>query len=266
MALASSPTRTSGALPDQRPETVVTLESQMKLQLPARYYCRYPFEAPLGLVDTVEEIDLARTVFLLVDVYGLGHDPNDSVPDVPPLFLKRLHEQQGDMIRERIRPTRDAARAAGIPIVYTENAALCERTESGSAGTFDQVYVGTDYNAYSMVIAPAPGDIVVQKTMYDSFFETTFDTVLRNLSAKYLICVGFSAEICLLNTVIGAMYRNYRVIVLRDCVLGSEFTDTIEDMGMTKFAIRYYEAMVGFTSTSEQFLAAVRCGPDASGR
>jgi ureidoacrylate peracid hydrolase len=241
----------------------------MKLQLPARHYCRYPYEAPRGLVDTIEEIDLDHTVFVLVDVYGLGHDPGDPIPKLPPLFLKRLHSQQSEMIRERIRPTRDAARAAGIPIVYTENAwrpaawagsefaHLCARTESGSAGSFDDVYVGTDYNAYSKVIAPAPGDIVVQKTMYDSFFETTFDTVLRNLGAKYLVCVGFSAEICLLNTVIGAMYRNYRVIVLRDCVLGSEFTDTVERMSMTEFAIRYYETMVGFTSTSGQFLAAL---------
>ena len=248
----------------------------MKLQLPARYYCRYPFEDPRGLIETVEEIDLARTVFLLVDVYGRGHDPDDPVPDMPPLFLKRLHKEQSVIIRDRIRPTRDAARTVAIPIVYTENAwrpaawaesefaTLCERTESGCAGTFDQVYVGTDYNAYSNIIAPAPGDIVVQKTMYDSFFETTLDTVLRNLGAKYLICVGFSAEICLLNTVIGAMYRNYRVIVLRDCVLASEFADTIEDMAMTNFAIRYYEAMVGFTSTSEQFLAALRSATGAA--
>ena len=242
----------------------------MKLQLPARYYCRYPYETPRGLVNTIEEIDLDRTVFLLVDVYGLGHDPGDPIPELPPLFLKRLHSQQSEMIRERIGPTRDAARAVGIPIVYTENAwrpaawagsefaQLCERTESGNAASFDEVYVGTDYNAYSKVIAPVPGDIVVQKTMYDSFFETTFDTVLRNLGAKYLVCVGFSAEICLLNTVIGAMYRNYRVIVLRDCVLSSEFTDTVERMALTEFAIRYYEAMVGFTSTSDQFLAALR--------
>jgi ureidoacrylate peracid hydrolase len=241
----------------------------MKLHLPARHYCRYPYETPRGLVDTVEEIDLDRAVFLLVDVYGLGFDSGDPVPDEPPLFLKRLHKLQSEMVRGRIRPTRDAARAAGIPIVYTENAwrpaawsgsefaQLCERTETGGRD-FDETYVGTSYNHYSKVIAPEPGDIVVQKTMYDSFFETTFETVLRNLGAKYLICVGFSAEICLLNTVIGAMYRNYRVIVLRDCVLSSEFTDTVEDMAMTKFAIRYYEAMVGFTSTSEQFLAALR--------
>jgi nicotinamidase-related amidase len=241
----------------------------MKIQIPARYYCRYPFEAPRGTVDTMEEIDLARTVVLVVDVYGLGHDPGDPVPEMPPLFLKQLHKLQGEMVRERIRPTLDTARQRKLPVVYTENlwrasawnesefGKLCERTEADSPQGFESVYIGTDYNRYSSVIAPTASDFVVQKTMYDSFFETTLDTVLRNLDAKYLICCGFTADICLLNTVIGAMYRNYRVFVLRDCVLGAEFVDTIDDMSVTKGAIRYYEAMVGFTTTSEQLVRAL---------
>lgn len=242
----------------------------MKISLPARHYCRYPFEAPQGAVDTVQEIDLDRAAFLMVDVYGLGHDEGAPVPELPPLFLKALHKMQTEMIRDRIRPTRDAARASGMPVVYTENVwrpsawtksefgHLVDRTESGNTGTFDEVYIGTDYNRYSDVIAPGPSDFVVQKTMYDSFFETTLDTVLRNLGIKYLICAGFTADICLLNTVIGAMYRNYRVFVLRDCVLASEFVDTLPDLTMTKWAIRYYEAMVGFTSTSAEFQAALQ--------
>lgn len=240
----------------------------MRLELPARYYCRYPYEDARGLVDTVEELDLSRTAFLLVDVYGLGHDLDDPVPDLPPLFLRQLHEQQSTMIRERIRPARDSARSAGLPIVYLENrwrpacwersefAAMVERTECGHLGRFDDIYIGTEYNAYSHVIAPEPSDIVVEKTMYDGFFETTLDTTLRNLGAQNLVCVGFSAEICLLTTLIGAMYRNHRVFVLRDCVLASEFGDTVDEMAMTRWAIRYYEAMVGFTSTASDFIEA----------
>jgi nicotinamidase-related amidase len=243
---------------------------KMKMRLPARYYCRYPYEAPRGTVDTVEEIDLDRTAFLVVDVYGLGHHPGSPIPEMPPLFLTELHRLQGEIIRDRIRPTLDIAREHGLPVVYTENmwrrsawdqsefGRLVERTESGNAGSFDSIYVNEEYNRYSALIEPKPTDFVVQKTMYDSFFETTLDTVLRNLNAKYLVCAGFAADICLLNTVIGAMYRNYRVFVLRDCVLGSEFADTLADRSMTRWAIRYYEAMVGFTSSSEQFNAALR--------
>lgn len=240
----------------------------MNLHVPVRHYCRYPFEDPAGDVEGAEELALDRTALVVVDVYGLGFDVGDAVPESPPLFLRRLHALQSEMMRDRIRPAIDAARAAGLPVVYVENewkascwqasefAGLVRRTEN--PGDFDDVYVGTEYNHYSHVVAPRPDDIIVQKTMYDGFFETTLDTVLRNLGAKNLVCLGFTADICLLNTVIGAMYRNYRVVVLRDCTLAAEFADTVENLEMTRLAVRYYEAMVGFTSTSDQFIEA--CG------
>jgi nicotinamidase-related amidase len=79
---------------------------------------------------------------------------------------------------------------------------------------------------------------------------------LRNLGVKNLVCVGFTADICLPHTVVGAMYRKYRVVVLRDCNLAAEFADTFEAMHMTWFGIRYVEAMAGFTTTSEELIAA----------
>jgi ureidoacrylate peracid hydrolase len=246
----------------------------MKLRVPVRHYCRYPFENPTGLVEGEEELDVENTVLLVVDVYGPGFDEGSPIPETPPLFLRRLHGMQSEIVRNGIRPAIDAARAAGVPVVYVENdwkpaswpgsefAELCRRTEVPD--NFDDVYVGTPYNHYSDVIAPLPTDIMVQKTMYDGFFETTLDTVLRNLGAKNLVCVGFTADICLLNTVIGAMYRNYRVVVLRDCTLAAEFEDTVDGLDMTRMAIRYYEAMVGFTSTSAQFADACRAVPATS--
>jgi len=139
------------------------------------------------------------------------------------------------------------------------------RTECGHLGSFDSIYVQSGFTRYSQVIAPEKSDYVVEKTMYDGFFRTTLDTVLRNLGVKNLICVGFTADICLLNTVIGALDHNYRVIVLRDCVLGAEFKDTLEDLSMTKWAIRYYEAMVGFTSASSEWIAALESPRPANG-
>jgi nicotinamidase-related amidase len=236
------------------------------INLPARYYCRYPFEAPAGLVKTRQELETDRTVFMLVDVYGKGFDAGDAVPNFPPLFLHRQHPVQAEMVRERIRPSLDTARLVGLPVVYVENrwhpaawensefGQLEERTECGFAGTFDEVCVNTGSSPYSDVIAPRSTDLRVEKTMYDGFFGTTLDAVLHNLKAKYLVCVGFAADICLLTTVIGAMYRNYRVIVLRDAVLGAEYVDTVEEGSMTKWAIRHYETLVGFTSTTEEFI------------
>jgi nicotinamidase-related amidase len=235
--------------------------------MPARYYCRYPFESPRGLVDEIEELDPSTTAFMLVDVYGRGFDEGDEIPDLPPLFLRGLHPLQAEMVRTRIRPSLDAAREAGLKIVYVENnwragawqqsefGEVVRRSETGHLGEFDELYVGSPYNEYSKVIAPAPDDVIVQKTMYDGFFETTLDAALRNLGVKNLVCVGFCADVCLMHTVVGAMNHNYHVIVLRDCTLAAEFADTFDGLEMTNTAIRYYESLVGHTSTSDQFIA-----------
>jgi nicotinamidase-related amidase len=240
----------------------------VNLRVPARYYCRYPFEDPRGLVEDIEELDSATTAFMLVYVYGRGFDLGDPIPDVPPLFLRDLHPLQAEMMRERIRPSLDAARAAALKVVYVENnwrhgawgqsefGEVVRRSETGHLGEFDDLYVGSPTNDYSEVIAPGPHDVMVQKTMYDGFFETTLDAALRNMGIKNLVCVGFCADICLLHTVVGAMYHNYRVIVLRDCTLAAEFADTFDGLNLTKTAIRYYESLVGLTSTSDQFISA----------
>jgi len=243
------------------------------MNLPVRYYCRYPFENPRGAVDTSEEFAPDSTAFVLVDVYGRGFDEGDPMPEFPHLFLEQLHPLQAEIVRDRIRPSLDAARNAGLPVVYVENrwhpaawgnsalAGVVGRSETGHMGSFDEIYVETEYNEYSDVIAPAKSDYVVEKTMYDGFFRTTLDSLLRNLGVRNLIFVGFTADVCLLNTVIGAVDHNYRVVVLRDCVLGAEFKDTVDDMSITRWAVRYYEALVGFTSTSEEFIrAAHACG------
>jgi nicotinamidase-related amidase len=238
------------------------------LRVPARYYCRYPFEDPRGLVEEVEELDPETTAFMLVDVYGRGFDPGDPIPDFPALFLRRLHPLQAEMMQERIRPSLDAARSAALKVVYVENnwrpgawaqsefGEVVRRSETGHLGEFDELYIGTPYNQYSDVIAPRPDDVIVQKTMYDGFFETTLDAALRNLGIKNLVCVGFCADVCLLHTVVGAMYHNYRVIVLRDCTLAAEFADTVDGLDLTRASIRYYESLVGFTSTSGEFISA----------
>jgi len=243
-----------------------------QLSLETRYYCRWPFDVPRGLQVEAQNLDVDKTAFLLIDAYGQGYDdPHGDAPEYPSLFFEEMFYKERDIIRNRIRPCLDAARRVGLKIVYTTNhwspmnwdasefGQMCYRTETGWSGTLEETIGGdSEYVAWSDIIRPSAQDPVINKTMYDAFFETNMDTLLRNQGIKNLICVGFTADICLLNTVISAMYRNYRVVVLRDCTLAAEFEDTIDEMRMTWFATRYIEAMVGFTATSDQFLAACR--------
>jgi nicotinamidase-related amidase len=80
--------------------------------------------------------------------------------------------------------------------------------------------------------------------------------VLRGYGAKNLIVVGFDARICLGTTVTDAMYRDYRVIALRDAIRTSEYPETAAGGWANFLAVRFIEANVGYTSTVEAFIAA----------
>jgi len=84
----------------------------------------------------------------------------------------------------------------------------------------------------------------------------------RRLDISTLIYVGFMADLCLVN-IPGAIremaYKfKYRCVVLRDCTVAYEFSDTIDGDWMTFAAIRLIESGMGYSSTSAEFIEA--CG------
>ncbi len=110
---------------------------------------------------------------------------------------------------------------------------------------------------FSDVVALDDQDVVIEKQLYSGFFETNLDSTLRNRGVTDLILVGFDSRMCLGATATDAMFRNYRVTVLRDCTWTFEFPETEEGGWANFMAIRYFETQVGHTSTSDEFIAAV---------
>jgi ureidoacrylate peracid hydrolase len=76
------------------------------------------------------------------------------------------------------------------------------------------------------------------------------------------VVVGFAANACVLGTLTDPLYRNYRIILLRDCTAAMEYRDTLEDQTITRYVIRHVEAFLGYTATSEGFIRA--CGQISS--
>jgi ureidoacrylate peracid hydrolase len=113
-----------------------------------------------------------------------------------------------------------------------------------------------DALAFSDVVAPAEGEYLIKKQFYSGFFETHLDSLLRSLGARTLVVVGFDSRICLGTTITDAMYRNYRVITLRDCIGTHEEAET-EAGGWANFlALRYIESNIGYTATAAEWIAA----------
>jgi ureidoacrylate peracid hydrolase len=249
------------------------------LQLPARYYRTFPVEAPLGHAEETLDLGLRRTAFLLVDVNGLGYDGDDAAPPPGvPAFYADQAKASRRIVRDHIVPAKQAATRAGIPVIYLSNhlsPTLNEHSEwrnmSLRVHNIDVLQSWQEPNdilAYSKVIAPGPGEFVVKKQLYSGFFETQLDSLLRSLDICNLVTVGFDSRICPHTTVIDAMYRNYRVIVLRDAIgtsplASGDNAETGDGKWADATAVRFIETNVGYTATSEQWVAA--CDAHAAG-
>jgi nicotinamidase-related amidase len=60
-------------------------------------------------------------------------------------------------------------------------------------------------------------DFFVPKKLYDGFYNTRLDSILRELDVKNCIVVGTWTNACVQHTVMGAWVRGYDVLVLTDC-------------------------------------------------
>ena len=74
-----------------------------------------------GYRDETQGLDFDRSAFFLVDVYGLGYDDEFTEPERPSLLTKQGFYREREMIRENIAPALNAARKAGMKIVYVTN-------------------------------------------------------------------------------------------------------------------------------------------------
>jgi ureidoacrylate peracid hydrolase len=235
------------------------------ITLPARYYRMYPPEKPLGYATEDLTLDLSETVFILVDVYGKGFDPDHDLGDVPAYYNSSV-ETNRDIVVNHIKPAKVAAKQIGIPAVYLCNYLAPSTTEHNEwrnmslrTMNIDVLEAWQEPNeilVHSQVIAPEPGEPLIKKQHYSGFFETHLDSYLRELRTRNLITVGFDSRICLGTTVIDAMYRNYRVIVLRDCIKTGEYPETEKEGWANWMAVRFIESNVGYTATSEDFIRA----------
>jgi ureidoacrylate peracid hydrolase len=235
------------------------------LWLKSRYYRWYPPKKNLGYAHDEIFLNLDSTVFLIVDVYGVGYDDDHKFGDVPEIYQRDV-DLVRDIVRNYIKPTKDAAKMVGLPVVYLTNHLDPSTTTNNElrnmafrtygVDILDVWKEPTDVLAFSDIIAPEADDYLVKKQHHSGFYETTLESLLKELEARNLIVVGFDGMVCLHCTVVDALYRNYRVIALRDCIGSLEYHETEKEGWANWFSIRFIESNVGYTSTAEEFIRA----------
>jgi ureidoacrylate peracid hydrolase len=164
----------------------------------------------------------------------------------------------------------EAARAAGIQVIYFQNGWDKEYVEAGGPGSPNWhksnalktmrarpelagtlLAKGTWDYALVEELAPQPGDIVIPKTRYSGFFNTNIDSVLRSRGIRTLVFTGIATNVCVESSLRDAFHLEYFGIVLEDAThhVGPDF--------LQKAALYNIEKFFGWVSTVADFCGAV---------
>ncbi len=233
-----------------------------QLNVPVRYY--QDFEGGYDYAYETLELALERTCFLLVDVDGGYSVRADGTPH--------------PTTEQFIVPALNAARGLGMKVVYVHNDLRLVAGQGNMAQEFwskTKLPPGSppmgeggsdpDYAPrYLDSVAPREGELNFPKWMWSGFRDTFLDQRLRSWDIQNLIVVGYSRRACMHYTCSEAMGLNYRLVLLRDCSNPPgeiEMPDTLDDSlpeggWVNRMMLRNFEHLIGYTSTSAEFVAA----------
>lgn len=118
----------------------------------------------------------------------------------------------------------EAAREAGVPIIYTRYVYRPDYLDGGvlvqdilpaladakslAAGTWDADIVDE--------LEPQPQDFIVDKNRYSAFYATGLATILSSLRISNLVICGVTTNMCVETTARDASQMDYRVFVVGD--------------------------------------------------
>ena len=99
-------------------------------------------------------------------------------------------------------------------------------------------------------LTPQESDYVVRKPMYDAFYDTELDHLLRSLNATEVIITGVDSHVCILQTSIGAFNRGYDVTIVKNGI-------STKEQHKHQFAIEYTESHLGEVRSSADIVARI---------
>ena len=182
-----------------------------------------PIDAPGGLYRE-SPIVPARTALLSVDMQN-GEFNDDllarartpgSVEASKLAFYERL---AGGVIPNQVR-LQDAARAAGLEIIYTVIESL---TADGRDRSLDHKISRLHFAKGSWeaqvidAVGPRGDEIRIPKTASGVFNATNIDYVLRNLGVTHLVIYGIVTDQCVESAIRDAADRGFLVTQIEDC-------------------------------------------------
>lgn len=151
-----------------------------------------------------------RTAVLVVDMLVDFFVAKDNLP--APLHISSLVEKNQQVCR--------FARANNIPLIFVNDS--FQKTEVPIDRHFKlstpHCVEGTEGAKILRELEHDEArDFVVGKKLYDGFYNTRLDLILRELDIKTCIVTGTWTHACVQHTAMGAFCRGYDVVILKDC-------------------------------------------------
>jgi nicotinamidase-related amidase len=196
-------------------------------------------------------LDPRRTALLVVDVQNDFCSPDG--------FFARngLDVSPGAAVVRRIVGLVDGARRSGLQVVYTKSVRaeparqrLAPSRPFYAGGT--PLASGTWGSELVDGLAPAAGEVVLEKPRYSAFHRTGLDGDLRARAVETVALAGVTTNCCIDSTMRDAYMLDFDVVVLADCVAGFGGEEALHDA-----TLRNAELLFGVVATSEQLLAAL---------
>ncbi|MGA7794933.1 MAG: isochorismatase family protein [Candidatus Acidiferrales bacterium] len=199
-----------------------------------------------------------RPALLVVDVnYAFCGDKPEPILE----SIKRWPTSCGEEAWEGVRVIKrliDAARAKGLPVIYTTNKKRPDMWDNGSWSWKNtrqnerlRTQTNLDPNAVVDEIAPGPRDILIQKQKPSAFYATPLQSYLTLLGCDSLLVAGATTSGCVRASVLDAFSSNYRVAVVEDacfdrsqashavslCDMHAKYADIVESAEVIDFIL-----------------------------
>jgi nicotinamidase-related amidase len=207
--------------------------------------------------------DPATTALVVIDMQrdfmepgGFGETLGNDVSQ-----LRRVIEPTEALLR--------ACRAAGLTVIHTREGHLPDLSDCppaklnrgepsqriGAPGPMGRILIRGEHG-HDIIdeLAPAAGELVIDKPGKGAFYDTPLGEVLAGQGIRSLVVTGVTTEVCVHTTVREANDRGYECLVLSDCV-GSYFPE-FQEAGLRMIAAQ--GGIFGWVAPSTAFIAALQ--------
>jgi nicotinamidase-related amidase len=184
------------------------------------------------LTELAELVDPRHAALVLVDMQRDFVEPDGAFGELG------VDLTMYEPMRPRLAGLLDAARATGAFVVHIQMTALPGRLsdspaqlrfnllmhETARAGGPALRYTvpGTPGHEFVPELQPEPGEAVVAKWRSSGFWGTNLDLLLRSNGIRTVIVTGCTTEGCVESTARDALFNDYYVVVVEDCVASDD--------------------------------------------